>query len=202
MSLQAMLCKVKSLRSSVQNEYGNGLRAWFNFIYYSQFRINTFCIFHALLDQNKEESIDLPGIIFSTPTFKELDRLRIGKNLPREFYCDQFHRVSQCCIALVEGELAYIHWVYRRGDFSRFLNLGEDSAEINYVITLSQFRGSGISTAAFKYSMQHLKREGIKNLFAVIHNENIASLKSFNRAGFVEFGKTVSVGPFNRKRAV
>lgn len=201
MNLNALLCKIKCLRTTVHGEYGKGLRAWSNFIYYSLFRINTFCIYGTSLETHQEINQDLPGVTFLTPTFDELNTLRIGKNLPREFFCDQFHKVSQCYIAQVEGEVAYIHWIYRSGDFSRFLKLGTDSAEINYVITLPQFRGRGISSAAFNFSMQELKKQGIKNVFAVIHDENVASIKSFVRAGFVEFGNTVSIGPFNRKKS-
>jgi len=55
--------------------------------------------------------------------------------------------------------------------------------------------------SAFNFSIQELKKQGIKNVFAVIHDENVASIKSFVRAGFVEFGNTVSIGPFNRKKS-
>jgi L-amino acid N-acyltransferase YncA len=45
-----------------------------------------------------------------------------------------------------------------------------------------------------------LKKQGVQNAFAVIHDANIASIKSFSRAGFAETARTVSLGPFTRKK--
>lgn len=191
--------QLRCLQTTVNTDYGEGLCAWLNFFYYSLFRINTFCVFRIFLDSWNSSTDNLPGVLFCNPTSDELRELRLGKSLPREFFCDQFQKVNHCCIATVNGEIAYIHWVYLKGDHSRFLKLGDDSAEINYVVTLPEYRGRGISTAAFKYSNSKLKILGIKNLLAVIHNENVASIKSFTRAGFVETRKIISIGPFNRK---
>lgn len=193
------LAQLRCLKNTVRAEYGHGLSAWFNCIYYSLFRVNTFHIFRLSLDDLPDMPIDVPGISFHSPSPAELDGLRATKELPREFFCDRLHSVRQCCIAKVDGEIAYIHWVYFQGDFSRFLKLGRDAAEINYVLTLPPFRGRGIGTAAFVHTARDMKKLGIKNLYAVVHNENIASIKSFTRAGFVKIGSTVSVGPFNRK---
>ena len=202
MKLFGLLRQLGYLRTSVHSVYGKGVRPWLNFIYYGLFRINRFRIFRVNLEDRTDSEFDVPGVEFFNFQPKELDPLRSVKDLPREFFCDQFHKVSGCCMATFDGEIAYIHWVYLQGDFSRFLKIGRDSAEINYVITLPEYRGHGISSAAFKYSMQTLKQQGIRNLFAVVHDENIASIKSFTRAGFTEVGNTFSFGQFNRKVSV
>jgi len=67
---------------------------------------------------------------------------------------------------------------------------------------MPEYRGRGIAATAFQKSMSILKKQGIRKVFAVVHNENIASIKSFIRAGFVEVGNTFSLGPFNRKISV
>lgn len=198
MNLIGKLNQFRYLNTTVRSIYGTGATAWLNFIYYGLFRINKFKILHADLEDILEEKPELPFVSISYPTISELDSLRTNRNLPREFFCDQFQRVSKCCVAKVDGELAYIHWVYFAGDFSRFLRVDKYSAEINYVITLPDYRGRGICTGAIMHTMLHLKKQDIKYLFAVIHEENVASIKSFSRAGFAEIGSIRSLGPFNR----
>lgn len=193
------LNQFKHLKQTVYSTYGSGFRAWFNYIYYGLFRINIFRILQVNLEEVLDSEIELPGISFCSPTISELDLMRSNKNLPREFFCDKFQQVSKCCIAKVGDELAYIHWIYFPGDFSRFLRLKENSAEINYVITLPDYRGRGICTRAIMYSMVQLKKLGVKKILTVVHDENVASIKSFKRAGFSELTKIISFGHFNKK---
>lgn len=201
MKISGLLRQFTYLKTSVRSIYGEGAKAWFTFIHYALFRLNRFRILRVNLDNLPVSRIELSGVSFLSPCVDELESLR-NSDLPREFFCDRFHKVGNCCIARLNGVLAYIHWVYFQGDFSRFLKLGEGCAEINYVLTLPQYRGHGISAAAFCHSLQSLKELGIKNVFAVVHEENIASLKSFTKAGFVDVGSTFSFGLFNRKVAV
>lgn len=201
MKISGLFRQFAYLKTSVRSIYGEGAKAWLTFIHYALFRLNRFRILMVNLEVLPVLKADLPGVSFFYPRVDELERLR-DSDLPREFFCDRFHKVSTCCIARLNGVPAYIHWVYFQGDFSRFLNLGEDCAEINYVLTLPQFRGHGISAAAFCHSLQSLKEQGIKKVFAVVHEENIASLKSFTKAGFTDVGSTFSFGLFNRKVSV
>lgn len=201
MKISGLLRQFTYLKTSVRSIYGEGAKAWFTFIHYALFRLNRFRILRVNLEALPVIRVNLPGVSFFSPRVDELKNLR-NSDLPREFFCDRFHKVDNCCIARLNGVLAYIHWVYFRGDFSRFLKLGEDCAEINYVLTLPQYRGHGISAAAFCYSLQSLKEQGIRNVFAVVHEENIASLKSFTKAGFTDVGSTFSFGLFNRKVSV
>jgi ribosomal protein S18 acetylase RimI-like enzyme len=201
MKLSGIFHQLTYLRSSIRSVYGDGTKAWLSFIYYGLFRLNRFRILKVNLEMLPSAEADLPGVSFLSPKVEELERLR-ASHLPREFFCDRFQKVNNCCIARLNGALAYIHWIYYRGDFSRFLKLGEDCAEINYVLTLPEYRGLGISAAAFCHSLHALKNRGIRNVFAVVHEENIASLKSFAKAGFIDVGSTFSFGLFNRKVAV
>jgi len=201
MELKGLLRQLTYLRTTVRMGHVKGAKAWLYFIYYALFRLNRFRILRIKVDEIKPAKVELPGISFSSLEADELDTFR-NPDFPREFFCDRFHKVHNCCIARFDGVPAYIHWIYYRGDFSRFLKLGEDCAEINYVLTLPQYRGHGISTAAFSYSIQSLKEQGISNVFAVVHEENTASLKSFLKAGFRDVGSTCSFGLFNRKVSV
>lgn len=201
MKIPAIFRQLTYLKTSVRSVYGEGAKAWFSFIYYALFRLNRFRILRIRLDDLESTGVDIPGVSFLSPGVDELENIRTPE-LPREFFCDRFHKVGTCCIAKFHGVPAYIHWIYFPGDFSRFLKLGRDCAEINYVLTLPQYRGHGISAAAFSHSLQSLKKQGIRSVFAVVHEENIASLKSFLRAGFLDVGSTFSFGLFNRKISV
>lgn len=201
MKISGLLRQCTYIKTTVRSLYGEGAKAWFTFFHYALFRLNRFKILRVNLEALPISPVDLPGISFSSPRIDELDSLR-SSDLPREFFCDRFHTVGNCCIARLNGVPAYIHWIYFPGDFSRFLKLGEGCAEINYVLTLPQYRGHGISAAAFCHTLHSLKEQGIKNVFAVVHEENIASLKSFAKAGFTDIGSTFSFGLFNRKVSV
>lgn len=194
--------QLNHLKSTVRSNWGAGPKAWFNFIFYGMFRVNKFIIMKVGIENQIYSPGNTSGVTIFNPLRSEIDRLRSGKILPREFFCDQYHKVTSCCMAKVGGELAYIHWVYLKGDYSRFLKIGSNSAEINYVLTLPEFRGRRISTAAFNYTMQTLRQIGIKNIFAVVHNNNIASIKSFERAGFSQAGSIVSICHLNWKVSV
>ncbi len=199
MKLYGLLRQLSYLKTTVRSSYGKGVKAWAKLIYYSFFRINKFIIMRINLDNQNVTENTLQGVSFFLNHQHDLATHRSMVKLPREFFCDQFHKVSNCCLGMYYGEIAYIHWIYFQGDFSRFLKIGNDSAEISYVITLPEYRGHGISTAAFCYSLMWLKERGIRNVFAVVHEDNTASLKSFAKAGFANVGSTFSFGLFNRK---
>jgi len=184
------------------HHYGDHPASLIKFIYYTFLRINTFIIFEcdltALLPQAQLD------VIFKViqPTMEELDRLRSGKVLPREFYYDQLHKVSRCHIALYENEMAYIHWLYSEGDYSRFLKLRQGVAEINYVTTLPKFRGKKLSSQMLIYASRHLQKLGYKKAVIVIHHNTVAFIKNVKEAGFKEVGRLKAMGPFNRKVTV
>jgi hypothetical protein len=133
------------------------------------------------------------------PTIEELDELRKGKKLPREFYYDQIHGVKTCYIAIAGNEIAYIHWIYFKGEFNRFLKLKDSSVEFNYNTTLKNFRGRKLETKMLCYILKDLKKMGYKNAFGVVHENNPAALKGAFRAGFKKVAKIRTLGPFNLK---
>lgn len=202
MKLSGLMRQLLFLKTTVRSTYGKGTKAWARFIYYSLFRVNKFIIMRFNLDDQKIAESTLPGVSFSHTHQNEIASHRVMDKLPREFFCDLFHKVSNCCLGTCNGAPAYIHWIHYQGDFSRFLKIGSDAAEINYVITLPEFRGHGISTAAVCYSLSVLKEQGLRQVFAVVHEDNIASIKSFVKAGFEGIGSTFSFGLFNWKVSV
>ena len=129
----------------------------------------------------------------------DLSGLRHRKNYPREFYCDKVHSFNSCYAMFDGNELAYIHWVYAKGDYSRFLKLKETQAEINNIFTLEPYRGMGLCQQALEGAVYDLRQRGFKEIVAVVHSENIASIKSFQRTGFEEVCQIKTYGVFNRK---
>jgi len=105
------------------------------------------------------------------PTLEELDKLRQGKELPREFYYDRIHGVKTCYVALHGEEIAHIYWLYFKGDDSRFLVLGDGVVELNYNTTLPQFRGRGLMSKMQAYILRDLKSEGYRKAVGLVHEK-------------------------------
>ena len=129
----------------------------------------------------------------------ELSEYRAGKNLPREFYCDQIHHVTTCYLTLHGDDVAHIYWVYFKGDSSRFLNLSNGVAELNYNTALPKFRGRGLMGKMVSYISHDLQKSGYKKVVGVIHELNPPAIKSVKRAGWRELGRIRTFGPFNKK---
>lgn len=190
---------IQNFRKVAYHHYGRSPFSLFRFIYYSLFRLNAFLVFEKDLRRTLPE-VDLdPGNRFILPSLEELERVRQGKDLPREFFSDHIHNAKVCCIGLCGDELAYIHWVYSKGEYSRFVILGQDVCEINHVTTLPRFRGKKISMKALEYASKTLQSMGCKKVVVVVHKNNIAFIKNIKSLDFKETKRIRAIGPFNRK---
>lgn len=192
----------KNFKKTAYHYYGNSPFSLIRFVYYSLFRVNTFLVFENDLSGEVPE-IELDSQIkIVMPTLEELDRFRKDKDLPREFFYDQIHNVKRCCLAFYGEEIAYIHWVYSRGDYSRFLTLRDDVCEINYLTTLPRFRGKKLSSKMVAYASKSLQKAGYKKVVVVVHENNVAFIKNIRRLNFKETKRVKTLGPFNRKLTV
>jgi len=190
---------LKDFKKTAYHHYGNRFSSIFKFIYYSLFKINTFVIINFDLSKKTPDYPLDSDFTVVKPTLAELEEYRKGKSLPREFYYDQIHGVKTCYIVLCEGELAYIHWIYVKDDYNRFLKLNDGTFEFNYNTTLPPFRGRGLMGKMFVYILNDQKKYGFQKAVGVINLQNVPALKSAYRAGFEEFGRIKTFGPFNRK---
>jgi len=191
-----------NIRKNAKYYYGDKPFSILKYLFYGVFRINTFLVFENGFEKPVPEFEFDDGFIPLIPTLDELERIRKGKELPREFFCDTTHNGRMCFVALFQDEPAYIHWAFFKGDNSRFLKLNDTTAEINYATTLSKFRGKRISGRMFAFSTRHLQRLGYKKVVMVCHEENPPIIKSFKQAGFREVRRIKAIGPFNRKISV
>jgi RimJ/RimL family protein N-acetyltransferase len=191
------------LRESVHSQYGGGIKGYLNYLYISMFRVNSFLILSC---SNNDETLNiLPAsteIVVKRTCMEEIDELRNSNALPREFYGDHLLGSNDFFLAFGDGQPAYIHWVLAAGEQSRFLQLGANCAEISYMLTVPEYRGKRLCSQVMSYTVEVLRNEGVKKVFCVIHEQNIASLKAAERAGFKFFGKIKSIGPLNFRMKV
>lgn len=193
---------LKEFRKTAYHHYGDNISSIPKFIYYSFFNVNTFVVVGFDLNNTiPDYPLDSDFEVIK-PSIDELNRYRKGKDLPREFYYDQIHGVKTCYLTLCHGELAYIHWIYLKGDYNRFLKLGSDIAELNYNTTLSEFRGRGLMGKMLVYILSDLKKQGYTQAVGVIHGKNPPALKSTIKAGFKELGRIKTYGPFCKKYSI
>jgi hypothetical protein len=171
-------------------------------MYHSALRVNTFVLFERALDDVSSPVRLPPEYKVVRPTTEELEKIRSGRELPREFFCDRFHGVKHCYIVMHGAQPAYIHWIYAKGDANRFLRLDDRVAEINYITTVRQFRGKGMMTTMLLFTMNELKRMGYKKVVSVVNTLNPPAVKSMRAAGFMEAREIRTLGFFNRRYVV
>ncbi len=186
-------------KTSVQH-YGDTPLSVPKFIYYSFFKINTFIVF--VMDLTRElppHELDSDFTVVK-PTIEELRAYREGlDHLPREFYYDELHGIKNVYLVLCNNEIAYIHWVYVKGDPNRFLRLSDGVAELNYNTTLPKFRGRGLMKKMMRYIHLDLKKQGFTKACGLANADNIPAVKSALRAGFQVHSRVKAIGPLNRK---
>ena len=200
---KSIIKKTKStfleFKKTAYHHYGASPVSYLKFMYYSVFRLNTFIVYENNLQRElPDHNLDYEFNVIK-PDVNQLEKIRNGKDLPREFYYDRIHGVKKCFVAYSNEKLAYIHWVYSRGDYSRFLRIGDGVVELNYNTTLPEFRGRRLSAKMMGFICHELKKEGVKKVIGIIHEDNIASIKCIKQAGFREVRRIKALGPFNRK---
>jgi GNAT superfamily N-acetyltransferase len=200
--LRKIIFTLRNLKAVAYHHYGPHPSSLFTFVYYSLFRINTFVVFECDLTAPLPELELEPGFRVLKPPLDELERIRRGKDLPREFYSDQFHHAQTCYLALRGDEIAYIHWVYVRDGSSRFLRLRPGAAEINYITTLPPFRGQRLSSRMLAYTVRDLKGDGYTRVAVVVHEYTSSLIRNLREAGFRETARLKSLGPLNRRRTI
>lgn len=129
-----------------------------------------------------------------------LDRLiairKNRKSVPLEFYADKIDGVKECYFGYFNEDVAYLHWVYRPSDRSRFFELSDGQIEINNYITFPHYREMGFAVSALKQAIAIHREEGLSSIFSGVHSENLPSQKCLLRAGFVAIGQIKHYGPY------
>jgi hypothetical protein len=198
--LNKLLITLRDFKKTAYHHYGKSPLSLFKFLYYSVLRINTFFVVENDLTRELPE-LDLdPDYRVMKPSLDELAAIRSGReDLPREFYYDKIYSTTTCYVVFKGEELAYIHWVLLKGDYNRFLILGDGVAELNYNTTLPKFRGNKLMAKMIAYISKDLKESGYRKALGVIHEDNYQSIRAAENAGFRKIASIKALGPFNRK---
>jgi RimJ/RimL family protein N-acetyltransferase len=202
MPLSKLLVTLKNFKKTAYHHYGDTPFSFLRFLYYSGIRVNIFFVYeNDLTKELAEHNLDSDFKVIK-PTLNELAKIRGGRVLPREFYYDRIYNAKTCYLAFKGDELAYIHWVFFKGDYSRFMILSDRVAELNYNTTLPKFRGNWLSAKMMAYISRDLQEEGYKKVMGIIHEFNTPSIRCIKKAGFKEVGQIRALGPFHRKLRV
>jgi len=190
---------LRNFRKTAYHYYGKSVLSYPKLIYYSLLNINTFVLVGTELNVELPPFKIGPEFTVIKPTLEELNRLREGKDLPREFYYDKIDGVKRSYLALQGDEIAYIHWIYFKGDHSRFLVLSDGVAELNNNIVVPKFRGRGLMSSMITYILRDLQKDGYRKAVGVIHQKNPPAIESAKKAGMRELQRLRTLGPFNRR---
>ena len=128
-----------------------------------------------------------PSGITILPGVEHLQRLRSGR-LPEAFYRDEEGRGRRCFVALCEGELAGVLWVFDEKHPSSFLDLKRGQAELGIGHVLSGFRRRGVFQRLIAEACSALSAEGYSGFYAIVDERNGASLRAFETTGFRRVG--------------
>lgn len=193
---------LRKMKQGTELRYGKGYIGVLKFIYYSLFSVNTFIIFFYDCRRKPGPIAFSSKLKIERQAYQNLDKFRNRYRLSKEFYVDQIYEAKDFFLSYWEGKPAYIHWIFHAGSQSRFLFVGDNCAEITYMLTLPEYRGKGICSQSLDYTLETLLNEGVKRVFCVVHEKNLASIKAVEKSAFQVFGRLKSIGPVNLRKRV
>ena len=173
--------KINYLLSSLSSR---GVSGTVKEILQSYFWVNHFLVFHKNLQTQGPSIRKNENVVVKRINLDELEQIRRKESLPVEFYCDRSHNLRTLYLAYLNGEVAAIQWVVKKGEYSRFLNLSEMDLEFNYSTVLPRFRGKRIAQLLKAVIIQEYSDSEYKRMFSVVNAENIAQYKPMLELGF------------------
>jgi len=138
----------------------------------------------------KTNKVSLPGKwLVVNNDFKSLDLIRKkNPNLPTEFF---FDKIDGCCeffMTIVDSNGSQkpvsICWLYNNQYTNRVIRLKPDEIEIKHVITLTEFRNTGIFSNMLEQVMLGIHAKGYKRVVSLIEVDNKPSIIVFQKYGF------------------
>jgi RimJ/RimL family protein N-acetyltransferase len=116
---------------------------------------------------------------------EDIERLRRSMQRPFwEFSCDLYDGVRDYFIYKKNDTIGHISWIYYKNDPNRIIKLGDNQVEIKHCLTLPQFRGQGIYPATLIQIQKYLKDKRYQNVFISVKDDNAASIRGIEKAGF------------------
>ncbi len=181
---------ISIIKKGIASLHSKGLRETLYWVYFGYLKVNRFFLFRKDLNDPFPEVLQRDGILIKKISLQELEELRRNySNLPEEFYCDTYEGAKKCFVGFVNGNVTHIMWVFFERDRSRFFNLKEGEAEINYGATLPQFRGLNLYPLTMRSINKWLKENNYRWLYGAIHDKNINAIRAIGKCGFEKIGE-------------
>lgn len=171
-----------------------GLKETISRIKFRYFSITEFVLLSCDISKFEPTMESNPDIEYKFGDMNVLEEYRRKYiELPREFYVDQTHGAKEFYLGYYKGELAEICWVFRKGEYSRFFAINDEAVcELNYIITLPQFRGKGLPAHFVDYMFTQLKHQNIDKVVIGVSANNVNIIKAMKHTGFCEFKRVKS----------
>ncbi len=183
------------IKKGIATLRSKGIRETFYWFYFGYLKVNKFFLFRRELDNPFPEVLQRDDILIKQISLQQLKEIRQNyPKLPEEFFCDIFEGGKTCFVGFVDGKVAHIMWVFFHKDRSRFFNLKEKEAEINYGVTLPEFRGLNLYPLTVKSISNWLKENQYKWLYGAIHDKNVNAINAIAKCGFQKIGEIRHIG--------
>jgi L-amino acid N-acyltransferase YncA len=122
-------------------------------------------------------------------TAERLARWRQDRpDLPTQFHQDRIDGVDLCAVAVEDGVVLGLIWIYRPEHYSRMFRLRPGEVELNQGFVLPQHRKRGLFTGVLDFACVEMARRGFHTAYAAVHEANGPSLGAFTGAGFLPRG--------------
>ncbi len=178
-----------------------GFKATILRIYSNYFNIKTFVLYKRELREDPANIIFEKEFKCFQSNLELLKEIRNKKDdMPREFYLDKTHRATFFYLTYYKKELACILWIFPKGEYSRFFNIQDEKAvELNYMFTLSSFRGKRLQGKTVDWVCKDLKERGYNKVLLAISSTNISARKGMELTCFREFHRIKSYFSYVKK---
>jgi GNAT superfamily N-acetyltransferase len=183
--------KLRQFKISVEQQ---GFRTTLYWAAFGFLRVNRFIIFARDLSTSDREIswTSPPEVTVEMWAADTVCAWRKGRDgLSPEFFQDEIDGVDTCAVAMVNGQVAGIAWIYRFNNHSRLFQLREREAEVNSVFVLPEYRGRGLHKAMGFFICNYLWIKGYKMVYSAVHEGNEPSLRATRGYDLCEIGEIV-----------
>ena len=185
--MQTTINKIKQLYISLTQR---GLPTTLYWSAFGYLKPNRFFLLAQDLSTNTIRVQPRHNVHFTQWTAKTMHAWRDQQHgLSTEFFQDVIDGVDTCAVALVDGALAGMIWIYRPEHTSRLFHLQAYEAELNQGYILPAYRGAGLFSDVLTFACELLQKQGCRTVYAGVHTGNSPSRHAFHNAGFRDIGQ-------------
>lgn len=146
--------------------------------------------------------IDVTISLFEAKDFEELTR--ISQSAEKNFIENRINNDENCYVAKHNGQICFYSWISTGERIihcdCKKIPIGKDEVYIRDCRTVAMFRGKNIAPYFYNYISDVFSKKGFKRAVAYIVDENYASIRSFEKAGFSIYEKARFIRPFFKNK--